>query len=768
MTSLAAPPSAPEIKSSPSPGVPTGIMDWMRRKGWSGMRPIQAEALRAWRADDHDLLIIAGTASGKTEAAWLPVATTITDAQDEGGVVALGLFPTKALLNDQAGRLREMLGSADIPVHIWHGDTSQADRSLILRHAGGVLLTTPESMEGMLRHRDNHRPLFGRVRAVVIDEYHMFLGKERGAHLRGLLARIERIQRARVRRVALSATLGNPPAAAAWLRTAQSPATLVVAPRKPPTITCELRTYVAVNAIDSKRLRGWEGSWDDHGDPITGYPSVVMTNLNRPSHATLLRDLFNHHRGETTSIVFANSRNRIERLAARLRIMAVKAGLPDDWALLHHGSLDRTRRERVESQLRDGKPHCCLASSTLELGVDIGMVRAVACLGSVPSVSSLAQRLGRAGRRTGDQPIFRQYLSATIPVPIAGMGSEQMLQLDVVRGLAVLNLWRSGWMESPEVDHWHLSTAVHQLLSLVTQSGAVMPAEIYATLATPDAFPALRAPRLFAQILDSLVRSRHLDMGPDGSLTLGSAGAALMHGPSAMSAFHTQTTYEVYSNGESKGTLPMSERLAASNGFVLGGETWHIRTIDHDRRIIEVEAWSGTAPPFFLGTAPGIHDRIVTEMRLFLATDMPVPQVAVDAQTMEALNLGREAYRQANLAALTITLSSGGTSIWAWHGDRCLTALGIYFHAGGLDATTEMVSLRFPHAMPQTVVKVARAQGPDVAQVIRRHLRTTQKASTHKFDDLLPTDVRIEQFIACALDIDAAREVVERVIATSA
>src|SRR5205085_6842036 len=139
----------------------------------------------------------------------------------QGGVRAVYAGPLKALINDQFLRLERLCEAAEIPVHKWHGDVGQAAKKRLLEKPSGVLLITPESIESLFVNHPHALPhVFARLGYFVIDEMHSFLGNERGAHLRSLMTRLLGKSRGPVRRVGLSATLGDPSAAMRWLRAA--------------------------------------------------------------------------------------------------------------------------------------------------------------------------------------------------------------------------------------------------------------------------------------------------------------------------------------------------------------------------------------------------------------------------------------------------------------------------------------------------------------------------------------------------------------------
>ena len=172
------------------------IQEYIYRKNWAELRPVQVRAIESILDSKNHILITSSTASGKTEAALLPILTQLhTDPPDSIGVLYIG--PLKALINDQFERLNELLEETQIPVQSWHGDVSAGKKRRFLQRAEGILQITPESLEAMLinRHPDLQR-LFGDLRFVIIDEVHAFIASDRGRQVICQLQRLARYQAA--------------------------------------------------------------------------------------------------------------------------------------------------------------------------------------------------------------------------------------------------------------------------------------------------------------------------------------------------------------------------------------------------------------------------------------------------------------------------------------------------------------------------------------------------------------------------------------------
>jgi ATP-dependent helicase Lhr and Lhr-like helicase len=194
------------------------IQRWIWDARWTELRDAQERAIPLILDGKDDVIIAASTASGKTEAAFLPILTRLA-ATSGSPSLAIYVSPLKALINDQWRRLEELTETLEIPVTPWHGDIGQQRKARFLKEPAGCLLITPESLEALLvRHGHGLAGLLVGLRYVVIDELHAFIGTERGKQLQSLLHRIEKAAGRSVCRIGLSATLGDMVGAAEFLR----------------------------------------------------------------------------------------------------------------------------------------------------------------------------------------------------------------------------------------------------------------------------------------------------------------------------------------------------------------------------------------------------------------------------------------------------------------------------------------------------------------------------------------------------------------------
>jgi ATP-dependent Lhr-like helicase len=351
------------------------------RLGWEELRPVQDEAYREVVAG-KDVLIIAPTAGGKTEAALIPVVDRILK---EGipGVAAVYIAPLKALINDQEERFSLFSLSNGLDLLKWHGDVPRGDRAWKEGEPPHILMITPESLEVLLMERELSSALH-QVHYIIIDELHAFVESERGVHMRVLLDRIDRLAGRKIQRIGLSATVGNPEEILSWLSGGRHGSSLVQVPAVP----AEKRFSFVIEEKDARRMRALAAA-------ISGKKALV----------------------------FVNSRGDAEEVTRALSGQV-------DQLLVHHSSLSISMRKETEEAFSRAGSACIICTSTLELGIDIGDLDVVVQVGPPASVSSFLQRMGRTGRR-GKPPYVACVLKNSLELLCMVAVIESAMQKDV-------------------------------------------------------------------------------------------------------------------------------------------------------------------------------------------------------------------------------------------------------------------------------------------------------------------------------------------------
>ncbi|HWW46857.1 MAG TPA: DEAD/DEAH box helicase [Xanthobacteraceae bacterium] len=691
------------------------IRRWIWEQRWEELRDVQDRAIGAILDGDCDVLITASTAAGKTEAAFLPILTSVADRPDRGFSV-LYVSPLKALINDQFRRLDQLCERLGIDAVRWHGDAPQSAKQRARRNPLGAVLITPESIEAMLLRRPSDAAaMFGSLDFVVIDELHAFLKGPRGLHLASLLRRIDKLSPRRPRRVGLSATIGNLGRAAAWLN-----------PDRPSSVS------IIESAADSPELRLQVRAYEDADDA----EDVDGLEANeKPVALDLIADhLFATLRG-ANNLVFGGSRRRVEAVADRLRTRSEKADVPNEF-FPHHGSLSRELREELEERLKKGDlPTTGVATTTLELGIDIGSVKSVAQIGAPRSLSSLRQRLGRSGRRRGVPAILRIYVrERTI-----GRDSDPLdrLRLETVRAVAAVRLLVEKFVEPPTTDAAAGTVVLHQILSVITQLGGVRADRLYDTICGPGPLSTF-AKRDFVDLLRSMAEPEHglIEQAPDGTIMLGEAGERLTSSRDFYAIFPTDQEWRLVTGGRTLGTIPISNAVGVGVIIAFAGQRWKIINVDDPGKVLEIEKHrSGKIPKFDSVINEPVHDRLSSTMREVLASD-DIPAF-LDTAAVGVLRQGRDAYRKLGLQETWLLRAGRDTHVLTWHGTQVNEVLAFAMVAAGLECAVLDIGVTVLGTEREVVASILAqiaASPPEIGDIAD----FVENLQAEKFDDMVP------------------------------
>jgi ATP-dependent Lhr-like helicase len=665
------------------------VQRWIYDQGWTELRDAQEKAIAPILQGSTDLIIAADTAGGKTEAAFLPICSRLL-ADECAGSAVLYISPLKALINDQSDRMERLCETLNIDVHPWHGDIPQRRKREFVKQPFGILLITPESLEAIFVNRGSSVPsLFSGLLYVVVDELHCYIGAERGKQLQSLLRRVECSIKRRVPRIALSATLGDMGMAAEFLR---------------PGGGSRVDRIVSGASGQELKLRvcGYRMSATVEGDEAE---DENVGEYNDGSARAVAEDLFRVLRG-SNNLVFANSRNQVEKYTDLLTQISDSEHLPNEfWA--HHGNLSKELREEVEAAVKDkSQPASAICTSTLELGIDIGAVKSIAQIGTPNSVASLRQRLGRSGRKPGDAAILRVYIREREIDERTLL--EDCLRFELVQTIAMLSLLLGRWCEPPDASRLHLSTLVQQILSLIAQYGGVTARSAWPIIS--DAFEIDQ--QMFTAVLRSLGARRILRQESDGTLLLDEAGEQIVNHYSFYAAFVTPEEYRIVSGSKTLGTLPIDRPLEENSAIIFAGRRWRVVGIDERRKVIEVRPAPGGRAPAFSGERGEVHDRVRQEMRAVYCADT-VPSY-LDATARSLLGEARLHFSQYNLATRNIIGCGAETVFFTWMGDRITDTVRLLLAHAGLIGQTEGPCIRVfaPEADTRAALNIIASEPP--------------------------------------------------------
>ncbi len=720
------------------------IQRWVWDQGWTELRDIQEQAISPILDGGRDLIIAAATASGKTEAAFLPICSRIIE-RPTSSVRAMCVSPLKALINDQFDRLDRLCERIDIPVHRWHGDVSSSHKRQLLSDPAGILLITPESLEALFVLRGTTiAKLFANLDFVVVDELHSFIGAERGQQLQSLLSRLELVLRRRVPRIALSATLGDMELAAEFLRPGRAlPCEILVSSESRQEIRLQVRGY---------RVKP--------PDPAAQENGVAVDPSDDAAVPTIGAHLFEVLRGKD-NLIFANSRRNVEIYADHLRRLSEQTRVPNEfWP--HHGSLSKELREHAERVLKDPTvPASVVCTTTLEMGIDIGSVATIAQIGVPPSVSALRQRLGRSGRR-GEPSVIRIYVDE--PELEADSPPQDRLRAELVEAVAMVRLLLARWCEPPIAGALHLSTLVQQLLSLIAQYGGCKTIEAWQVLCRDGAFPAVTR-EVFAKVLRESGRHDLIVQSSDGTLLLGVRGERIVNHYGFYTAFVTPTEYLLVFGSHELGTLPISHPLSERSYIIFAGQRWRVLRVDVERRIVELEPSPAGRAPRFTGGGADVHERVRHEMRAVYESAEVPPFLGALARTL--LQEARESYAKYRLDRAPLVEYGGNVALFCWVGDRVLDTILLQLRTRELPVERDGIAIVVNDTSRDALIPHLRAlaaQGPADAIELAGTVANKLIEKHHQFlsEELLSLD-----YASARLDTEGAWQALVRVVAES-
>lgn len=373
-----------------------------------------------------NVLIVAPTGTGKTEAALLPLFSRLLSNPVRKGIMILYITPLRALNRDLMRRLNFWSAKLGISCEVRHGDTSRTQREKQAREPPTILITTPETLQAILPAKRMKQHLQN-VRSVVVDEIHELSQDKRGVQLTVAMERLREIVGRDFQRIGISATVGEPEKVGSFL---------VGLNRKTELVTIQTPKMVQLHVEFPLPAE------EDHD-----LAQTLFTSPEAAARINRMRELAENH----STLIFVNSRQNAEMLGLRL-------GMIDKTIAVHHGSLSREERTRIEDEFKEGKLKAIVCTSTLELGIDIGAIDHVVQYLSPRQVSTLIQRVGRSGHR----------VQATSKGTIISCNCDDFLE-----SIATVHRAHQGKLEHVKIHENALDVLAHQIVGLVMDNEAV-------------------------------------------------------------------------------------------------------------------------------------------------------------------------------------------------------------------------------------------------------------------------------------------------------
>lgn len=630
---------------------PPFIREFIFSRSWESLRAVQLAAAKTIFETDHHLLLTSTTASGKTEAAFFPILSELWE-RPAHSVGVLYIAPLKSLINDQFYRMEDLLTESGIPVTHWHGDVSASHKKKLLYHPSGILQITPESLESMLINRSNDIVrLFGDLRFVVIDEVHTLTGVDRGNQIQCQLSRISRLIGRQVRRVGLSATVGDPEKAAAWL--AGDSNIPVDVPQIPP---------------EGIRWRlGLEHFFFQNDNP----DQTEREKATKPQKGAELDAGYEYMYDcvkDKKALVFSNSREETEYLTATFRQIAARRGEPDVF-LIHHGNLSAALREDAELRMKnDERPVVTCATVTMELGIDIGRLERVLQNDAPNSVSSFLQRLGRSGRR-GQPPEMMMVFREEDPLPNTPL--PQLFPWGLLRAIAIIQLYlEERFIEPPRAKKMPVSLLFHQTLSILAAAGELTAKALAERVLALPPFRQI-SKEDYRTLLVSMLNHDFLEMTEEKGLIAGLAGERLLRSFQFYAVFKDSEDFTVRAGDPEKGSAEEIGTITTpppvGDRFALAGRVWEVEELDIPRKLIYVHPVAGKMEVSWPGDSGAIHTKILERMRRVLTEDTVYPYLKPNAA--HRLEVARHLARNTGVGERMLIHLGGSTwCLFPWLG----------------------------------------------------------------------------------------------------
>ncbi len=514
--------------------------------GYTRLLPVQEKAIPVILSGHHTL-IVAPTGSGKTEASMFPILSMMLSEVDRnnlgGGVKVVYVTPLRALNRDVAERIEKLASFTGFKVLVRHGDTGPSDRRRFLEEPPDIVVTTPESLNLLLTLKD-HRGLWSNVRWVIVDEIHELLESERGSELAVVLERLQIASKRRIQRIGLSATLSRNSVKWATELLAYGKYVIVVEDPEP-------KVYnIAVDVVDSDDEKFWD-------DAVRRISAILESS------------------GST--LIFTNTRYTAELLASSLSRILGEGSI-----VAHHGSLSRHVREKAEKDFKEGKLRAIVATSSMELGIDIGHVNLVVQFLSPRQVIVMTQRAGRAGHRLWE-------VSRGVIVTLKNI--YEMMESGVIAFRT-----ERGDIEDVEPNIKPYDALAHQLVAMVVEGSAKSLEEAYEILTSTLPYSNITMEELarIVEHLSSVGVLRH----SDGRLSTARRTLSYLY---TVTMIPDEREFDVVNIIDGRRLGRVSERFVEWNlarqsprdqdrfRFVLAGRVWEVLEVDLEAERITVK-----------------------------------------------------------------------------------------------------------------------------------------------------------------------------------
>ncbi len=720
------------------------VQDFIYQNKWEELRENQVAACEVIFDSDDNLLLSSGTASGKTEAAFLPVLTQLYNNPSKS-VGVMYISPLKALINDQFKRLELLLIDSHIPVWKWHGDASVTQKNKLVKNPEGIIQITPESLESLITNkRGACLSMFSDLRFIIIDEVHYFMRDARGIQLLCILERLQHLTGIIPRRIGLSATLGDVSLAENWINTGTD--RICSSP-----ITNEGKKRVGihierfVNYSDKRDFEERDGSGNlvnKSGDGDIG---------TREHYEYLFK-----HTLDKKTIVFTNSREETELTMAHLKETALKNKAPDVYRV-HHGNVSALIRENTEDEMKSADEKIVTgATVTLELGIDIGSLDQAVQVGAPLNVSSFAQRLGRCGRR-GQVPQLLFTFVESIKINSGDVLGP--INWEFIRTVAIIELYtKEHWMEPIPPQNFAYNLLYHQTMSVLKSNGEMSPAGLAQTVLSLGSFKNIPQDD-YKILLLHLLSVGQLQKTENNGLIIGREGEKIVNSHKFLTVFLAPEYLLVKDENRTIGTVDKVYPVGVR--FALAGLTWETVDVNERSKVIFVKKVPGiSVVDWDVDFTIELHTKLVQKVRSVLISDEIAPYLSERCKERIA-EIRYIARNSGILDNLVTQLSDTKFAIFPWIGTRQLVTLN-------LALKQQKIKSRLPWRSCVYLEVVFDGKKEDLEAIISSILMNTpdlydfhlpdKVQVSGKYNEFIPLDLLRKQFIEDYLDFEGLKK----------
>ncbi|MFI5412690.1 MAG: DEAD/DEAH box helicase, partial [Candidatus Micrarchaeales archaeon] len=538
-------------------------------KKYKSYTEIQKKAMQTI-ANNENCIIIAPTGAGKTEAAVIPVLDRLLKDSDKSGIKLLYITPLRALNRDMIKRLEEFCRNIDVTISVRHGDTSQSERGKQARRAPMIMITTPETLQSILPTKSMNNALKN-IKAVIVDEIHELYYNKRGAQLSIALERLEELA-PNYQRIGISATVGNPELVKNFLSNGRDCKIVMIDGNK------QIRLSVEIPKDYNKDISSIKDKFGLDDDSLARLSSIA-----------------DHISKSKSTIIFGNTRQIVEALGSRL--LYINSISPFGGIGVHHGSLDKIDRIEIENKFKTGSTKSIIATSSLELGIDIGEVDLVIQYGSPRQALRLIQRVGRSGH--SEKGVSKGTIIAVNTV-------------DAIEAVAVCENVATNTIERFKTQSNALDVLANQICGIALDKSLFKADDLLKIIRRSFAYKDFDKERLLV-LLEFMNKQRMI--GFDGT-SISSGSRTRMYYYSHLSVIPDSRRYLVKSIVDNRIISSLDEQFVASNVdessiFITKGLPWKVLSIDDNLITVEPSSDLEAAVPDWSGEDIPVSKKIV-------------------------------------------------------------------------------------------------------------------------------------------------------------